>query len=203
MLSLVIQAGGESSRMGQDKALVPFLGVPLIQRVFDRLAELGEEVLITTNRPEAFTFLKTRCVPDLLPGQGALGGLYTALSASSYPLVAVVACDMPFASARLLMALRDLLEETGGDAVIPRAASGLEPFHAIYRKASCLPRVKTSLEAGMRRVDSWFTQARIEYVSDEELQRIDPNPLIFYNVNTPADLLYAEQLARKLNEPRI
>ncbi len=103
MLTVVIQAGGESRRMGQDKALLPFLGKPLIQRVIERVASLADELLVTTNRPEAYQFLDLPLFPDVIPGRGALGGLYTALSAASQPLVAVVACDMPFASPALLM----------------------------------------------------------------------------------------------------
>jgi molybdopterin-guanine dinucleotide biosynthesis protein A len=198
MLSIVIQAGGESTRMGQDKALVPFLGAPLIQRVFERLAGLGDEILITTNHPEAYTFLPARLAPDPLPGRGALGGLYTALSAASQPLVAVVACDMPFVSAPLLRALRDRLVESGGEAAIPRSPGGLEPFHAVYRRESCLPMVKASLEAGQRRVDSWLAGAQIEFLTPEEVRRYDPRGMAFFNVNTPAELQQAEQIAKNL-----
>jgi molybdopterin-guanine dinucleotide biosynthesis protein A len=197
MLSIVIQAGGESTRMGQDKALAPFLGAPLIQRVAERLAGLGGELLVTTNHPEAYTFLPARLAPDLLPGRGALGGLYTALSAASQPLVAVVACDMPFVSASLLSALQDRLLESRGDLAIPRSPEGLEPFHAVYRRESCLPLVKASLEAGLRRVDSWFAGAQIEYFMPEEVGRYDPCGIAFFNVNTPADLQRAEQIARE------
>jgi molybdopterin-guanine dinucleotide biosynthesis protein A len=198
-LTIAIQAGGASSRMGQDKALVPFLGAPLIQRVFERVVDLGDEILVTTNHPQAFPFLKTRLVSDLLPGYGALGGLYTALSAANHPLVAVVACDMPFADRRLLAALRDRLIETGCAAVIPRTESGLEPFHAVYQRSACLPLIKAALETGLRRVDSWFTQARIEYFSPVEIQRYDPHQRAFLNVNTPEDLKHAEQFALREN----
>jgi len=197
MLTIAIQAGGESSRMRQDKALVSFLGAPLIQRVFDRVVGLGDEILVTTNHPSAFAFLQAKLASDILPGHGALGGLYTALSEASHPLVAVVACDMPFVNPRLLAALRDRLAEAGCAAVIPRSTSGLEPFHAVYRRSACLPLVKTYLETGLRRVDSWFTQARIEYFSPEEVQLFDPHQMAFFNVNTPEDLKHAERYAQE------
>jgi molybdopterin-guanine dinucleotide biosynthesis protein A len=197
MFTIVIQAGGESSRMGQDKALVPFLGAPLIQHVFDRVVRLGDEILVTTNHPQAFAFLKVKLASDILPGRGALGGLYTALNAATLPIVGVVACDMPFANPRLLAALRDRLVETGGAAVIPRNEKGLEPFHAVYQRSACLPLIKASLEAGQRRVDSWFSQARVEYFSPEEVQLYDPHKLAFFNVNTPQDLALAEHFAQE------
>src|SRR5512147_3127982 len=109
MLSVVIQAGGQSSRMGEDKALKSFLGRPLIQRVIERLSPIADEMVVTTNRPDDYQFLGLRLTPDLKPGRGALGGLYTAVASASHSLVAVVACDMPFASPALLEAASRLM----------------------------------------------------------------------------------------------
>ncbi|MCX8063463.1 MAG: NTP transferase domain-containing protein, partial [Anaerolineales bacterium] len=78
MRSLVVQAGGESRRMGKDKALLPFLGKPLIQRILERLIPVVDEALVTTNHPERYGFLNVPLVGDVFPGRGALGGLYTA-----------------------------------------------------------------------------------------------------------------------------
>ena len=72
MLTICVQAGGESSRMGKDKALMSFLGRPLIQRVVDRLSPIADEIIVTTNRPENYTFLELPLFPDLKPGRGAL-----------------------------------------------------------------------------------------------------------------------------------
>ena len=193
--ALVIQAGGESLRMGQDKALAPFRGQPLILRLVERLSDLADELLVTTNHPENLApILSLPLVPDLLPGRGALGGLYTALDAAHAPRVAVVACDMPFASAALLEAQFAWLEESEADLVVPCTAAGLEPFHAVYRRATCLPFVQEALGRGKRRVDSWFDQARLRYVSPGEIARYDPGGLAFLNVNTPEELKAAEEL---------
>jgi molybdopterin-guanine dinucleotide biosynthesis protein A len=199
LLTLAIQAGGESRRMGTDKALLPFLGQPLILRPLQRLAGLAEEVIITSNQPEKFRFLGLTPIPDLLAGAGALGGLYTALSVASHPYVAVVACDMPFASPELMAVEFALLREAEADAVIPRSASGTEPFHAVYRCETCLPHVWSALETGMRRVDSWFSEANICYIEPEEIIPYDPDGLVFLNINTLEELEQAEQIARRDN----
>jgi len=195
MLSIAIQAGGESRRMGQDKALMPFLGRPLIQRVIDRLSPIADEFIVTTNKPEAYQFLGLPLFPDLAPGRGALGGLYTALSAASQPLVAVVACDMPFVCADMLAALRDALLAGDKDIAIPRPQGGLEPFHAVYRRDTCLPHIQTALEADKWRVDAWFAKVGMHFLDQQELLSYDPNLLCFSNVNTPEELATAEQLA--------
>jgi molybdopterin-guanine dinucleotide biosynthesis protein A len=196
MLSLVIQAGGESRRIGSDKALLPFLGKALILRPLSRLAGLADEVLVTSNQPDNFHFLSLAPIPDLLPGYGALGGLYTALSAASHPYVAVVACDMPFASPALLAFELLQLRESGADAVVPHTASGYEPFHAIYRAETCLPHVRLALEAGKQRVDAWFNQTRIHYLEPDDMLPYDPHSLAFLNINTLDDLEEAERIAR-------
>jgi len=197
MLSLVIQAGGESRRIGSDKALLHFLGQPLILQPLNRLAQLADEVLVTSNHPEQFHFLSLSPIPDLLPGHGALGGLYTALSTASHPYAAVVACDMPFASLELFTFELLRLRESGADAVIPRSESGTEPFHSIYRAEACLPHVKAALEAGKHRVDAWFSEANIFYLTPEEILPYDPHGLAFFNINTLDELKEAERIVKE------
>ena len=198
MISIVIQAGGRSSRMGQDKALMPFLGRPLIERQVELLSRLAGELLVITNRPEAYTFLGLPLFPDLLPGTGPLGGLYTALSVASRPLVAVIACDMPFVSADLLRAQRDLLERESVDVVIPRSPEGLEPLHALHSKDTCLAAVRAALDAGERKVIAWLPAVRSRVMSQEEVAQVDPQFRSFVNVNSPEEFRQAEDLARKL-----
>ena len=199
MLSVAIQAGGESKRMGQDKALLPFLGQPLIMRVLNRVAGIADQVLITSNQPEKFFFLGLKPVPDRQPGLGALGGLYTALDAAHQPAVAVVACDMPFVNPLLLVMALQVLNENSVDLVIPRTTDGLEPFHAVYRRATCLPHVQAALEAGKRRVDAWFGQVNVQELSADMIQTCDPFGLAFLNINTPEELAYAEAMAARNN----
>ena len=198
MLTLAIQAGGSSRRMGQDKALMPFLGRPLIQHMVERLSFMADEVIVTTNRPEAYTFLNLRLVPDLRPGRGALGGLYTALASASHPLVAVVACDMPFASPGIFQHACRELTKSNAAVVIPSSAEGLEPLHAVYRRWTCLPLVEAALDAGQWKLISWFDQADVKILKPEELVQFDPQGLAFWNLNTPEEFKLAEEKATSL-----
>jgi len=201
MLAVAIQAGGASRRMGTDKALLPFLGQPLVQRVWQRVAPLADEALVTTNRPQDYRFLSLRLVPDLAPGRGALGGLYTALAAAHEELVAVVACDLPFASPAVLAAARDLLKDPAVDAVVPRPDGGTEPFHAVYRRRTCLPAVHRSLVSGRWRADSWWPAVNIRWLAPPEIAALDPEGLAFRNVNTPEAFRAAEAAARRMEQP--
>ncbi len=200
MFHVVVQAGGQSTRMGRDKGLALFLGEPLVQRVLSRLKGAADEALVVTNRPQAYQFLGVPLREDVLPGRGALGGLFTALTFSferGGDLAGVVACDMPFANPRILTAARQILMAKCYDAVVPRTAHGAEPFHAVYRPASCLPAVKSALEEGKWRADAWFPDCSIYWMEPDEVSPYDPLRLAFLNVNTPADFQRAEALARE------
>jgi molybdopterin-guanine dinucleotide biosynthesis protein A len=202
MFTIVIQAGGESRRMGQDKALLPFLGQPLIERILKRISGLADEILVTTNNPGAFQFLGVPLYPDLVLDRGALGGLYTALRAASHPVVGIVACDMPFLNPDLLAFEREKLMETKADIVIPETSSGLEPFHAVYRRSTCLVPVKSALDAGKWRVDAWFYQMKLLALTSEEMRLYDPHLVSFWNVNTPEDLSHAQKMALEIESQR-
>jgi molybdopterin-guanine dinucleotide biosynthesis protein A len=181
--------------MGEDKALKPFLGRPLIQRVVDRLRPIADELLVTTNRPESYDFLGLRLLPDIRPDRGALGGLYTAVASAAQPTVAVVACDMPFASAHLLEAAARLLVEEEADVVIPKSEEGYEPLHAVYRREACLPAIEAALDADLWKVVAWFPHVRVRVLTSEEVRRYDPDSLAFWNVNTPEEFQRAEAIA--------
>jgi molybdopterin-guanine dinucleotide biosynthesis protein A len=193
-LSIVIQSGGLSNRMGRDKGLVAFRGRSLTERLVERLSSIADEILITTNNPVGYHFLGIPLVGDLLPGTGALGGLYTALSAARHPAVAVVACDMPFASPDLLKYQHNLLMALGADLVVPRSEHGREPFHAVYRRQVCLPHIQAVLQSDQRRVDSWFEQVKVRYLESSEIKQFDPQGLAFLNVNTLEELKEAEKI---------
>jgi molybdopterin-guanine dinucleotide biosynthesis protein A len=195
MLTVAIQAGGQSTRMGEDKALKSFLGRPLIQRVVDRMMPIADEIIVTTNHPDDYTFLNLRLVPDLKPGRGSLGGLYTALFSARHPVVAVVACDMPFASPSLFEAAHRLLVEEKADVVIPKTDEGYEPIHAIYRRAACIPAIEFAIDAGQWKVIAWFPQVKVRTLTPEEIRLYDPSGLAFWNLNTPEEFAEAERRA--------
>ena len=199
-LTIVLQAGGKSSRMGRDKALVPFMGVTMIEYILEQVKELGNDTIIITNRPDDYRFLGFPLYSDVIPNWGALGGLYSAIYHASQDACLVLACDMPFINRPLLEYSIALLP--GHDAVIPRldpTGSDIpvfaEPFRAIYRK-TCLTPIKTAIDADQRRVISFFDKVSIRFVDYAEIKRFDPDARSFFNVNIPEDLVKAEQIAQ-------
>ena len=199
-LTIAIQAGGKSTRMGSNKAKVSFLGQPLILRILGRVHHLASDVMILSNNNDLDYDVLTH-IPiyaDLIEGIGPLAGLYTSLKLARTPFVALVACDMPFASSQLIQYELEVMKALECDVVIPETDHGLEPMHALYRRETCLPNIEAALANNERRLISWFPGMKVETISAADLRKIDPHLHIFLNINTPEDLKSAEQLA--LNE---
>lgn len=198
-LTLAVQAGGTSSRMGRDKALLPFGGMALIQYMIGRGSVLTGDIIVTSNRSTGYDFLGIPICADAQPGQGALAGLRTALSAARRPFVAVIACDMPFFSPLLLAEMTGLLRRSEAAAVVPRTDRGWEPFHAVYRREVCLQAVEAVLAAGVRSLHGWLDGFRFAELDAEIIRRRDPKGYAFTNINTEADYQAALALLGKIH----
>lgn len=186
--------------MGKPKALVSFCGTPLICRGLKRLGGIADQLIVTSNQPGSLDFLCTNVTGDrletygdLYDTRGALNGLHTALYYANQPCVAVVACDMVFPSAELLKAEHHALLESDADVAVPKTSHGYEPFHAVYRRETCLPLIKTALEAGETRATSWYEKAKLIEFSHDDILAADPRGGSFVNVNTPEELEHIEQ----------
>lgn len=200
-VTVVIQAGGESRRMGQSKALVPFMGRPLICRLVERLAPAADELIITTNEGPKLEFLHEqypeldiKLVPDVHDFRGALPGIHTALEAASNPFVAIIACDMLLASPHVIIAEAIALAESDADAVVPVNKHGFEPFHSIYRRDTCLPQVCELLDAGDKRAQSFYDRVNIREFTRAEVIEAEPLGGCFINANTPDELRAMEKV---------
>lgn len=199
-LSVVIQAGGESRRMGRSKATVPFAGRPLMCRLVERLKEVADELIITTNEPEKLGFLKEefpdidiKLVRDACDRRGALPGFYTALKTASNPFVAIVACDMLFASASLVVAEAEEMRKSNADVVVPVNRHGFEPFHAVYRRETCLAVVEKAVLGGENRAQVFFDKVKVLEFPHEKVLEVEPMGGCFVNANTPEELAAFEK----------
>lgn len=186
-----VLAGGKSSRMGRNKALLTFGGKRLIERIVSALRNLFPEVLVIGGTPGPYDDLGVRVVSDLIPEKGSLGGIYTAVAAARHPHAFVMACDMPFFNSPLVRHMRALAAEA--DIVIPRSPEGLQPLHAIYGKA-CLPHMEEAIRSDDLKITRFFRQVRVREVGPEALAALDVEGLAFLNANTPEE--FAEALAR-------
>lgn len=164
----IILAGGQSSRMGQNKALLPIDDHTIIERVAKALKPTVSSLWIAGNPTADYSFLELSEVPDIFSGQGPLSGLHAALSQISSEWYAVSACDLPFASTLLMQYLIEQTRMEGIQAVIPMQYGRIHPLYAVYH-CSVLPSLQTALEHKQLRVRDWLDQQQVKYVEIESL----------------------------------
>ena len=194
-VSGIVLAGGISRRLGRDKAVESIGGEPLISRVISRLSHVTDQTIVVVNTPERASALplpeSVKVAVDVFLDKGSLGGIFTGLSAADGECGIVVACDMPFLNLDLF---RHMLSFSDGfDAVVPVLNDYPEPTHAIYSKA-CLPHIERRLKADELKIDRFFGDVRVKLVSQPEVERLDPEHLSFFNINTQEDLDRALEL---------
>jgi len=183
----IILAGGNSKRMGRDKASLPFNGDTLLQRVIDRVQPLFTQTLISVRQHRADIALPQ--IYDSQSDGGPLVGLISALEAITASWAFVVACDMPFVVPDLIVQLSNYRAEH--QAVIPVAGEYAQPLAAFYAR-SCLPALQHSLETGNKSLLGALKALDVRYVADDELMKFDPQLRSFIDLDTPQAVALAK-----------
>lgn len=173
-----ILAGGKSSRMGREKALLRYENQPLIARVADVLRPLFSQIVVVSSKPEVASAANLPAIADRFPDAGPLGGIHAALAHFEAP-VFVVGCDMPFIEADFIEKMR---EQFDGKPLAPRHPNGAEPLHAIYTPQN-LEFFETILTSGHKipALHRVLEQIGAQYLSTVEVE-------IFENWNRPEDV---------------
>jgi molybdopterin-guanine dinucleotide biosynthesis protein A len=193
LLAAIVLAGGQSQRMGRDKALIDIEGVPLLRRVCDVALQCTPLVYVITFRPDQYRaivpptchLLQEYVLPSEKTPHGPLIGLAQALEAiqpeAKTEWLLLLACDLPFLSSERLQQWANALEHVGDAiALLPRSAKGWEPLCGFYR-TSCLVSLRAAIERGDRSFQSWLAQEVVKELSVNDAQML-------FNCNTPQDL---------------
>jgi molybdopterin-guanine dinucleotide biosynthesis protein A len=187
-IGAIILAGGQSRRMGQNKALLRLApdGPRLIELVLAVVRTLASEIVLSTNTPDEYAWLGLPTVADAVPGAGPLAGLAAGLAALSSEWALLVGCDMPAIAPDLLRLLAALRQEA--QAVVPlNAENRPEPLCALYHR-SCLPVIQARLASGDFAMMAWLPLVATRYVACADVRAVDPALRSFRNLNTPGDL---------------
>jgi molybdopterin-guanine dinucleotide biosynthesis protein A len=196
LVSIAILAGGQSKRMGRDKAFLEVGGQPVMERVINRVRGLTDNLFISANEAEKYTRFGLPIVADIYPDKAALGGMYSVIRAARHPHVLVVACDMPFLHVGLLQYLVELAPTA--DVVIPLINPPQpETLHAVYSKA-CLPAIERRLLANQLRIIGFFEEVSVRYLEQSEVAKFDPQFYSFLNMNTPEEWEKVQAIAKTL-----
>lgn len=189
-----VLAGGQSTRMGREKAMLELGGSTLLERALQLALTVAAEAMVVGSRGEFERY--GRLLEDVYPGQGPLGGIHAALWASPTDLNLILAVDTPFLEARFLEYLVAQARESGAVVTLPRTADGFHPLAAVYRRAF-REVAEQALAEGRNKIDALFAQVETRVLEEEELQRFAFAPAIFENLNTPEELERARTRLRE------
>jgi molybdenum cofactor guanylyltransferase len=185
----VIMAGGDSRRMGQDKANLVLGERTLLQNVAATLQPLFAEVIVSVRRHRFEIDLPQ--VSDDPAHRGPLAGLAAALKRATTPWIFIVACDMPFITPAVIEYLAQRRSEY--QAVVPVVGGHPQPLAAFYAR-SCLDEVKACLHGkGKHSFRTLLNTMRVCYVSEAQMQAVDPQLRSFFDLDTPQDYRAAQE----------
>ncbi len=195
-ISAVVLAGGKSTRMGENKLLLPLGAGTIVSNLISTLSGLFSECVVVTDHPHNYASLPVRITGDLIssPQKNSLVGIHAGLSVSQTAYSLVLAGDMPFVKPALLQELCDRTE--GFDVVIPRQGQYLQPLCALYHK-NCLPYIEKLLANNHYKILDFYPYVNVRSVDVEELRPYDSELLSFFNVNTPEDYRQAKIIASR------
>lgn len=183
----IVLAGGSSTRMGCDKASLPWGKADLLHAVLMALDPVCEKLIVVSNIPRVISVPGVKVVSDTFHGCGPLGGIHAGLSAAATDNSFIVACDMPFINSCAVEYLASVA--LGFGAVVPFVDGFFHPLHAIYSR-SCLSPIERMLNDGQHRIIDFYPKIRLRKVSCEELSQFDPELKMLCNLNRPQDLPY-------------
>jgi len=186
----IILAGGNSRRLGRNKALLELGGRSLLARTWAQVRPLCREVIVAGGPGSTEELRGARHVADIHPGHGALGGIHAGLRAACTEYSLVVACDMPFLNRDLLRYM--IGKADGYDVVIPCLNGLTEPLHALYSRV-CLGPITRLLTGPGGRIISFFPQVRVRYIQETEVDRFDPQHRSIFNINSAEDWRRAQE----------
>jgi len=185
----IVLAGGKSKRMGREKGRVLLNGKELIQYSIDAIKPLCSYILISSGLT-SFNDLGYEVVPDIYPGKGPMGGIYSALKRSKTNLNLVLSCDIPFVSTQLLQHLLEMPKKYS--VCIPEYKNLPEPLSGRYN-LSVLPQMKACLLKNQLKLVDFLSKEKVRWVPvGPDLPFYNPN--LFMNINRPRDLEKAEHL---------
>jgi molybdopterin-guanine dinucleotide biosynthesis protein A len=176
----LIMAGGKSSRMGEDKALLQINSQTFIQRILEVFQSVFEEVIILSNNPEIYKDSQVQVVPDLIKDKGPLGGLYTGLMKAKHHHCVIAACDMPFINLQVTSYLAGL---RGYQAVVPYVKENYHPLFAAYAR-DCLPIIEKQIVKEKLKMVDFIKKIDTKILYEKELLPLDPKLSCFININT-------------------
>ena len=193
-LTAFILAGGQSRRMGQDKAFLKLGGRTLLAHAMELASSIASSVRIVAPQEKFLTVART--IEDVFPDCGPLAGIHAALTRTTTELNLILAVDLPFVESEFLSYLIAQASQISALVTVPQAGKGLQPLCAVYRR-EFHEVAERALKKKKNKIDALFADGETRVISESELTRIGFSCKMFENLNTPEEFEKAEQSLRE------
>ena len=191
-----VLAGGQSRRMKQDKAQIPWGTGTLLSDACRRLQQVTSKVFVVGGQSGADR--PVTVVPDAFPGRGPLGGIYSALASAQTDWSLVVAVDLPLVTVRFLRFLADISAAAPTLAVAAKVGGRIQPLCAAYNR-KLIPEIEHRIESGDLSIHHLLESVSTRIIEEREFLAAGFSSEMLFNVNTPEDLERARTLANSLH----
>lgn len=182
----IIIAGGKSSRIGQNKALLKLNSKTVIEIILNKIKPVFDEVIIISNNPDDYSFLELIVYKDIYPGLGPLAGIHSGLTNSNSEINFIISCDLPLITTEAIDFIANYNSKKS--AIMYKKDDRLQYLCAVY-KQDCLPIVEQCLKTGRLKVKDFINKIDIEIVDAAWITEE-----IFFNLNTVEDFNYLKNL---------
>ena len=191
-VSGIILAGGKSSRMGTNKALIELGPLKIIEHIVSVYSEIFEDIIIVSNNPAEYSYLGHKVIRDIIPSKGPLSGIHAGLHEAKHFHSFVAACDMPFLQKDLI----ELLVEkcVNFDVTVPQLGRFLQPLYAVYSK-NCIAPIEESLDKDIFKITNFYQRVKVKYIDQASIEKLGDSEKVFFNVNTKEDLQKAKNMS--------
>ncbi len=189
-LSCIVLAGGQSKRMGKDKAFLLHKDQTFLRNILEKLDNFCNQIIIVGNRePELYLMeslglnAEVIFITDKYPYAGPLNGLLSASNIIKNDAVYITPCDTPLLNEKVIPFLAEKLDKF--DAVIPEVDGKYQPLNAVYTKKA-LKKVEDIYEKeNIRSLMGFLKKINAKVIHEDEIKKVDKDLLTYFSVNTP------------------
>ncbi len=192
-ITTVVLAGGQSKRMGKDKAFLEWNGKSFLQHILEQVDTFSSQIIISGNKEKDLYLKEAKhiknkpvVVKDIDPYSGPLNGIVSCYEFIKNETVFIATCDTPVIKEDVVYFFLENIGDFQG--IVPTINGKFQPLNTIYKKEA-IKNAKVLYKKGVKSLFRWIKDINVKYINESQLKIYDPELLMFKSINTPSDYL--------------